>query len=69
MFFSFFFYCKSSCVVQQMLRQTLAEEMKEKGPKVITNTSIKKVTRQADKTLTLTTNEDKEYSGFDCLVS
>jgi len=51
----------------QMLRSTLAEEMKEKGPKVVTETNVKGVTRQADNTLTLTTDK-QELSGFDCLI-
>jgi glutathione reductase (NADPH) len=51
----------------QMLRSTLMEEMKEKGPRVVTETNVKSVTRNADNTLTLSTDK-QELSGFDCLI-
>jgi len=51
-----------------LLRSTLLEEMKEKGPKVVSNTAVQSVARKADNTLTLTTNSNQDLSGFDCLI-
>jgi len=52
----------------EILRSTLAEEMKEKGPKVVQNSIVKSVTRHPDGTLSLTTNLGQDFSGFDTLI-
>lgn len=52
----------------ETLRTTLHKEMEEKGPKVVKKTEIKSVTKKEDGTLTLTTNNNEELSGFDCLL-
>jgi len=52
----------------ETLRRTLTEEMKAKGLNIIPNTIIKRVDKKEDGTLTLTSEADKELSGFNSLI-
>eukprot|EP01112_Ceratiomyxa_fruticulosa_P020557 TRINITY_DN7031_c0_g1_i1.p1 TRINITY_DN7031_c0_g1~~TRINITY_DN7031_c0_g1_i1.p1 ORF type:complete len:474 (+),score=100.52 TRINITY_DN7031_c0_g1_i1:66-1487(+) len=51
-----------------MLRQTLAEEMKGQGLKVVPHTVAKELTKDKDGKITLHTEDGKSYEGFDTLI-
>ncbi|MDH5435963.1 MAG: glutathione-disulfide reductase [Gammaproteobacteria bacterium] len=50
-----------------MLRETLMEEMLEHGVNILTNTSLNKVVKESDGSLTLH-HADQQLTGFDCLI-
>ena len=51
-----------------MLREGLLEEMLAAGVDILTRTQIKEVRKEADGTLTLIDNKDRENKGFDELI-
>jgi len=51
-----------------MIRQTLADEMKASGLKIVPHTVAKELTKDKDGKITLHTEDGKQYDGFDSLI-